>query len=165
MGKNKAEPLECSRLPYRFPALMIIIRELDPVATDVRPPRLRKTEAAAEAPTSYLGGSVTNSARRQFRGFPFLYFRRGSWRLFLFCPSSHPGGVRLAYAEEILKLGMGAAALLYRGLAKRHSRISLRRILHVYGCRKRKGGNANERFVPAVVFEGAVGAFCGFRFD
>lgn len=84
MGKNKAEPLECSRLPYRFPALMIIIRELDPVATDVRPPRLRKTEAAAEAPTSYLGGSVTNSARRQFRGFPFLYFRRGSWRLFYF---------------------------------------------------------------------------------
>ena len=39
MGKNKAEPLECSRLPYRFPALMIILRELDPVATDVRPPR------------------------------------------------------------------------------------------------------------------------------
>lgn len=39
MGKNKAEPLECSRLPYRFPALMIILRELDPVATDVRPPK------------------------------------------------------------------------------------------------------------------------------
>ena len=68
-------------------------------------------------------------------------------------------------AKKIFKLGMGAAALLYRGFAKRHSRISICRILHVYGRWERKGGNAYERLVFAVVFEGAVGAFCGFRLN
>ena len=76
MGKNKAEPLECSRLPYRFPALMTIFRELD----------LRRwlsgrfqTEGKSRIGSTHLvlGGCETNPARRHRRGSLFLYL---CWR-------------------------------------------------------------------------------------
>ena len=112
-----------------------------------------------------LGRQRNQLGKTAIPGVPAFIFPPWVVAAFLFCPPSHPGGVRLAYAKKIFKLGMGAAALLYRGFAKRHSRISICRILHVYGRWERKGGNAYERLVFAVVFEGAVGAFCGFRLN
>ena len=120
--------------------------------------RLRKTEAAAEAPTSSFGGCETNPARRQFRGFPILPARRTRSGFFIFPDADRAPADSKTYAENPFALGMGAPALFYRRPAERGGSLALRRLLHVNGRWQRAGGYAHKRAVSPVVFEGAVGA-------
>lgn len=120
--------------------------------------RLRKTEAAAEAPTSSFGGCETNPARRQFRGFPILPARRNRSGFFIFPDADRAPADSKTYAKTRSYWAWVPPLYFIEGPAERGGSLALRRLLHVNGRWQRAGGYAHKRAVSPVVFEGAVGA-------
>lgn len=83
-GIKPAEPLECSRLPYRFPALMTIIRELDPVAADVRPPLIAEDRSRGGSTHLFFWRLRNQSGKTAIPGVPYFAGPAEPERLFYF---------------------------------------------------------------------------------